>query len=132
MTVKAFSIACWILVLGSAAGWASAQSGAPASDPISGTWTGEFALDGGESVSVTFQLKYDGKGAVSGSFTGLPIPGEVKTGTFDSATGALKLELSKQGESVVRLILDGTVANGAASGRITGEGTGKFTLVKKE
>jgi hypothetical protein len=129
MTVKAFVIACCILALGAAWG----QSGAAAvADPISGTWTGEFVPDGGEAVPVTFQLQFDGKGSVSGTFTGLPTPGDVKTGTFDPTTGALKLELSKQGESIVRLVLEGTVANGTATGGITGEGTGKFKLVKKE
>ncbi len=131
MTSKAFLIACCMLVF--AAPWAPAQSGAAKPDPISGTWSGEFIPDGTpDPVSVTFQLKFDGKGSVSGTFSGLPNPGEVKTGTFDPKTGALKLELGKQGESGVLLVLEGTVASGVASGRFTGERTGEFRLAKKE
>jgi hypothetical protein len=39
------------------------------------------------------ELKFDGKGKVSGGFSGLPNPGEVKAGTVSPKTGALKLEL---------------------------------------
>ena len=103
------------------------------SDPISGTWTGEFVLqkDASNVVSITMELKFDGKRTVSGTFTGLPTPGYVKTGVFDPEKGTLKLELAKEGEDTVRLVLDGTIANGTATGRFTGEETGDFKLSKK-
>jgi hypothetical protein len=79
------------------------------------------------------QLKFDGKTAVSGTLTGLPSPGDVKTGTFDPKTGALKLQLGKQDDSTVLLVLEGTVVNGTAKGRVTGEdGVGEFKITKKE
>ncbi len=112
---------------------ALAQSRGSRADPISGTWTGALAATGGPApIAVTFQLKLDGKNAVSGSFTGLPSPGDVKKGTFDPKTGALKLELGKTDDSAVLLVLDGTVAKGTATGRFDGEMSGEFRLTKKE
>jgi len=101
-------------------------------DPITGTWSGEFKLDGSLAPNlITFQLKFDGKSAVSGKFTGLPKPGDVKTGTFDPKTGAVKLQLGIQGDSTVRLTLEGRVSNGVATGRLSGEASGEFRIEKK-
>jgi hypothetical protein len=103
-----------------------------AQDPISGTWSGTLTPNGSASgVRVTFQLKFDGKSAVTGTFSGLPNPGDVKTGTFDSKTGKLKLHLGKTGETSVLLVLEGIVANGAVSGQVSGEVSGEFKLEKK-
>jgi hypothetical protein len=103
------------------------------SDPISGTWTGEFVLerDASNAVQISMELKFDGKSAVSGTFTGLPVPGYVKSGTFDREKQILKLDLAKQGEDTVRLVLEGTVSEGTASGRFTGEETGAFKMKKR-
>ena len=79
---------------------------------------------------MTFDLKFDGTSKVTGTFTGLPRPGDVKAGTFDPKTGALKLELGPAGDSAVRLTLEGTLAKDKAAGRVSGEATGTFTLSK--
>jgi hypothetical protein len=100
-------------------------------NPVSGTWTGELVPDNGGRISITMELKFDGKSAVSGTFSGLPNPGDVKTGTFDPKTGALKLQLGKQGEDAVLLVFDGAVAKGTATGHFTGEVTGEFKIAKK-
>lgn len=111
----------------------SQDSKARTDDPLSGTWTGEFTLkrDASNVVQITMELKFDGRSEVSGSFTGLPTPGDVKTGTFDPKEGTLKLELGKQGQPEVLLVLEGTVANGTATGHFTGEETGDFKISKK-
>jgi hypothetical protein len=57
--------------------------------------------------------------------------GDVKKGTFDPKTGALKLQLGKEGNSAVLLILEGTVAKGVAAGRFSGEMSGEFKITKK-
>jgi hypothetical protein len=113
---------------------ALAQSRGAKPDPITGTWTGELNPSGApRPVAVTMELKFDGKGAVTGTFTGLPNPGDVKAGTFNPKTGALKLELGKKGDPEVRLVLEGTVVKGAATGRMSGEaGPGEFKIAKKE
>jgi hypothetical protein len=70
---------------------------------------------------------------VSGTFSGLPNPGEVKSGTFNQKTGALKLELGKTGDSAVLIVLDGAVVKGTASGQVSGaEGTGDFKIAKNK
>jgi hypothetical protein len=101
-----------------------------AADPISGTWTGEFKVQD-KSAKITMELKFDGKSLVSGTFTGLQQPGDVKSGTFDPKTGSLKLQLGIQGEPAVLIVLDGAVAKDTATGHVTGEETGEFKLTKK-
>lgn len=129
MIRRGFTIACCMLVF--AASTLLAQSREAKPDLISGTWTGELVMNGPLAVAVTFQLKFDGKGAVSGTFTGLPSPGDVKKGMFDPKTGALELQLGKKDDSAVLLILEGTVAKGVATGRFSGEMSGEFKIAKK-
>jgi hypothetical protein len=129
MTRRLFVAACCVLL---AATSLFAQSRGATRDPVSGTWTGQLVpQNASDPISITMQLKFDRKSAVSGTFTGFPSPGDVKAGTFDPKTGALKLELGRQGESAVLLILEGTIAKGTATGRFTGERTGEFKLTKK-
>jgi hypothetical protein len=138
MTRRGFLVlACGLLlacglVLNAAA--PHAQAGAAKSDPITGTWTGELSpKDGPPPASVTFELKFDGKSQVTGSFTGLQEPGEVKNGTFDSESGALKLDLGKLDGAAVLIVLEGKVVNDEASGTIkAGPNTGSFKLAKKK
>ena len=105
-----------------------------AQDAITGTWTGEFLPDSRKALSVTLQLKFDGKGAVTGTVSGLPNPADVKVGTFDPKNGALKLHLGAVGEPQVLLTLDGTVANDAATGRVTDSSgdEGKFKIARQK
>jgi hypothetical protein len=111
---------------------AQARAGkAKAPDAITGTWNGQLTA-GERDRSIVLVLKFDGKTKVTGTFTGMPKPGDVKAGTFDAKTGALKLDLGIEGDSAVRLTLEGTVAGDKASGRVTGEATGEFTLAKAD
>ena len=131
MTRRLFVVACCVLFSATSM---LAQSTTDKADPLSGTWTGEFVPPSATSgVAVTMELKFDGKKAVSGTLTGLPSPGDVKAGTFDPTTGALKLELGKTDNSAVLLVLEGTVVNGTAKGRVSGEdGVGEFKITKRE
>jgi len=110
-----------------------AQSRGGKPDPISGTWTGHLNVPmAPEPVSITMELKFDGKSKVSGTFTGLPRPGDLKAGTFDPKTGALKLDLGKTGGPEVLIVLEGSVVKGVATGKVTGEaGNGDFKIAKK-
>ena len=137
MRCRGFVLACCVLLLGTLE-WTPmlAQSrGAKdaKADPISGTWTGELAPQSeSRRIPVTMELKFDGKGAVSGTVSGLPNPADVKTGTYDPKTGALTLKLGKASESAVLLVLEGTVAKGTATGRVSGDGGGgDFKITKK-
>ena len=130
MTRRMFLVACCVILVAPAM---IAQSRDAKADPLTGTWTGEFVPPNASSgIPVTMALKFDGKKAVSGTFSGLPSPGDVKAGTFDPTTGALKLELGKLDDSAVLLVLEGTVEKGVASGHVTGrDGQGEFKLAKK-
>lgn len=103
---------------------------APATDPISGSWTGDMGLNDTTRYPITMKLKFDGKSAVSGTVTGPPLPGEITTGTFDPRTGALKLEVDvKDDGAVVRFIFEGTVVDGTASGFVSDNNqTGNFKI----
>jgi len=132
MTRRWFVMACCVLL--SATSMFAQEPGTKAkADPISGTWTGELVRDGASGpMPVTMELKFDGKSAVSGTVSGLPNPADVKAGTFDPKTGALKLQLGKKGESEVLLTLEGAVVKGTATGRVSGDGgTGTFKIAKK-
>ena len=130
MTRRGFVAACCVLV---SAMHGSAQSSSAKADPVSGTWKGELSVPMAPNpVAVTFELTFDGKSKVSGTFTGLPNPGDVKIGTFDPKTGALKLQLGKTDDSAVLIILEGTLEKGVATGKVTGEaGDGTFKIAKK-
>jgi DinB superfamily len=109
-----------------------AQSSGTKSDPLSGTWTGYLGPGATPQFAITMELTFDGKTAVSGSLLGLPSPGEIKIGTFDPKTGALKLEAAPKGDSAIRLVFEGTVVMGAATGRVSGDNqTGTFKITKK-
>jgi hypothetical protein len=120
------------MLVSATAMFAQSEGAKSKADPLSGTWTGELVPDNGGRISITMDLKFDGKTAVSGTFSGLPNPGDVKSGTFDPKTGALKLNLGKQGEDPVLLVFDGSVVKGSATGHFTGEVTGQFKITKKE
>jgi hypothetical protein len=130
MTRRRFVVACCCVLLAVTPMFAQSRGDKAKADPISGTWTGELAPPGG--VAVTMELKFDGKRAVSGTVAGFSNPGEVKTGTFDPKTGALKLQLGKTSESAVLLVLEGTVVKGTATGKVSGEVTGDFKIAKKK
>jgi len=103
-----------------------------AADPVTGTWTGSIQVQESQDLlAVTMKLKLDENGAVSGTVTGLPTPADVKSGTFESRTSALKLQLGKVGEKGVLLVLDGTIKDGRAQGKIVGDGNGTFLVTRQ-
>ena len=109
-----------------------AQSAGAKPDPISGTWTGELLAAGRAANHGRHHgAEVRRQGAVTGTVSGLPNPAEVKAGTFDPKTGALKLQLGKKGDGAVLLVLEGTVVKGTASGKVSGDGAGTFKITKK-
>jgi hypothetical protein len=131
MTRRWFVVACCALLSATSA---LAQGRSSKSDVLTGTWTGTLSrAEESKSIPITLELKFDGKSAVTGTISGLPNPGNVKSGTFDAKTGALKLQLGRSDDPAVLLVFDGTVAKGVASGSVTGDiGKGEFKVTKKE
>jgi hypothetical protein len=129
MIRKALTVLCGLLA---AATLLEAQARGAKTDSVTGTWIGDLTPEGGpEPRTITMQLTFDGKRAVTGTFTGFPTPGDVKNGTYDPKTSALKLELGKVGEPEVLLVIEGPVKEGAVSGKLGGQVTGTFKLTKQ-
>ena len=132
MTSRPIVMACCVL-LSATTMFAQTRNAKAKTDPISGTWTGTLALKGASrTIPITMELKFDGKSAVSGILSGMPNPADVKAGTFDPKTAALKLHVGKKGAEAVLLVLDGTVVKDTATGHFTGEESGEFTMTKKD
>jgi len=98
-------------------------------DPISGKW--------GQGQTALLDLAYDGKGAVSGTIflvrdgTSKPFP--IRTGTFDTATGALLLtgEVVVPDRGATPYRLEGTLAGGALAMSYTfGDDKGTTSLTR--
>lgn len=109
-----------------------AQTPKAAVDPISGTWKGDMAPKGeANRHPIVMELKFDGATSVSGTVSGGDTF-EIKAGTFDPKTGALKLEVSVTRDGAVSpFVFEGTVVQGTASGRVTGDNqTGDFKVTK--
>ena len=106
----------------------AAQS--PGADPISGTWTGSMGPNETDRHPITVELKFDGTN-ISGLITGPPYPGEIKSGTFDSSTGALKLDITVKDEDSTRVVFEGTLREGTVTGRVQMPNqSGTFTMTK--
>jgi uncharacterized damage-inducible protein DinB len=129
MKLRCLLLVCFVLL---SAISVAAQSSGASTDPIAGTWTGHMGPGATPQFAITLELTSDGKGGVSGTISGLPIPGEIKSGTFDPQTGALKLEAAPTDGSAIRLVLEGTLVLGTATGRVSGGNqTGTFKIIKK-
>jgi hypothetical protein len=101
---------------------------------FTGTWAGELTPTGSPtSRSVTLELVADRDGKVTGTMTGMPRPADVKAGTYDAKSGAVKLQLGIKGEPAVLMTLEGKVTGDTAAGKvITGDGDGDFKLTKQK
>lgn len=128
MRLRSFLIACCVLLLG---GSILAQSEGAAADPISGAWKGSMGPNETDRHPINVELKFDGKAAISGTITGPPHPGDIKTGTFDPKTGALRLEvIVRDGDGTV-VVFEGTVVQATATGRVTfNNQRGTFIITK--
>jgi DinB family protein len=128
MKLRNLLIACYLLV---SAVSLAAQSGEAAADPISGTWTGSMGPSETDRHPINVELKFDGKASISGTITGPPYPGDIKTGTFDPRTGALKLEVVVRNDDRTGVVFEGTVVQGTATGRVMfNNQAGTFIITK--
>ena len=111
-----------------AAGTSAAQSAG--ADPITGTWSGDAGLNLTDRTPIKFELKFDGNAVVTGTITGPNAP-EFKAGSFDTTTGALRLEveLKDGGSAGARFVFEGTAIAGVATGRVSdGTRIGSFRI----
>jgi hypothetical protein len=129
MKLKTLFFVCFVFW---AATSVAAQSTGASVNPITGTWTGHLGPGATPQNAITLELTFDGKSTVAGTLVGLAIPGEIKSGSFDPQTGALKLEVAPTDGSAIRLVLEGTVVLGTATGRASSDSQpGTFKITKK-
>ena len=123
--IQATRFAAFALLTSSAL--ASAQS---APDPITGTWYGRIGPTAQPNFTVTLELRLDGT-SVRGTVSTSDGSGEIRSGSYDPATGALHVGIARTGEEAVSLVLDGIAVQGMATGRVTrGQSTGTFVLTR--
>ena len=115
-----------------ASSFALAQSGG--SDPLSGTWTGDWGPSPGDRNQVTVELKWDGK-TLTGNVNPGPNAVQIAKSTFDPATGAVHMEAdakSPRGGAAIHYVIDGKVANGTMTGSWNHDKSkGDFKISKK-
>lgn len=108
---------------------------AQGSDPLSGTWTGDWGPSPSDRNDVTLVLKWDGK-ALTGNVTAgtnvsAPIP--LQKTSFDPKTGAIHMEAdaSSRGRTV-HYVIDGKVDKNTMTGSWNHDNRkGDFKITKK-
>lgn len=102
----------------------------PPLDPISGTWSGRIGPVAAPNFAVTLELRLDGT-SIRGTVSTSDGPGEIRSGTYEPATGTLHVGIARAGEESVLLVLDGIAVQGLATGRVTrGQSAGTFVLMR--
>jgi hypothetical protein len=105
---------------------------AQSTDSLSGTWKGDMGPSATTRIPLIVEMKLNDQRGVSGVVTGPPNPGEIRSGSFDPKTGALKFEvLVKSGGNGAVVRFDGAVVGGVATGRVEGNNVaGDFKITK--
>lgn len=129
MKRRTFGLAIMAMILTTSV--ASAQS--KSSDPLSGTWSGDWGPSATDRNAVTVDLKWDGK-ALSGTVN----PGEnavaLKSCTFDAKTGMVHMEADAKNRrgADVHFVIDGKVEGMTMSGSWNHDARkGDFKITKK-
>jgi hypothetical protein len=105
------------------------------SDPLSGTWSGDWGPSAADRNDVTLQLKWDGK-ALTGNVTGgtnvtSPIP--LSKTSFDPKTGAVHMEAdASTRRGAVHYVIDGKLDKNTMTGSWNHDNRkGDFKITKK-
>jgi hypothetical protein len=128
MRVKTVYLVC--LALGLAlVGSAVAQK----SDPLSGTWTGDWGPSPSDRNQVTVELKWDGK-KLTGTVNPGPNAVELQKTSFNPKSGAVHFEADAKGRdgSPIHYIINGRVDKDTMTGTWSHDNRkGDFKITKK-
>jgi hypothetical protein len=103
-------------------------------DPVSGTWAGDWGPSERDRNQVTVELKFDGKSAVTGTVNPGPNAVPLQKGSFDPATGILKLQAEAKDRrgGTLQYVIEGKVTGTSASGSWNhANRKGDFKITKK-
>jgi hypothetical protein len=108
---------------------APVPSQAAAADPITGAWNGEMWNSRLRHV-VNLEVKLDGR-VVTGVLEGPSLtPGDLREGTFDATTGAIRFDVHVRGGTLV-VRFEGRLTDGEITGRVAGgDESGEFKLMR--
>ena len=134
MSKNSIRLLCLLVCLAVAIPVLALQRG---SDPLSGTWTGDWGPNAADRNTVTVDLKWDGK-ALSGvvhSINYQRADVNLQKATFDAGAGAVHMEAdvaNPRGGGAIHYIIDGKLANGSISGSWNHlPSKGDFKITKK-
>ena len=129
MRVNTFGLICMLACLTIGASVASPQT---ATDPLSGTWTGDWGPSAADRNPVTVELKWDGK-ALTGSVNPGANAVELQKCTFDAETGAVHMEADATGRrGEVHYMIDGKVEMDTMTGTWNHDNRkGDFKITRK-
>ena len=129
MRLRVFSLACLMM----AGLTASVGAQATASDPLTGTWAGDWGPSSSDRNPVTVELQWDGA-ALSGNVNPGPTAIALQKATFNAKTGAVHMEAEAKnykGEAV-HYVIDGKVDGKTMKGKWNHSGAkGDFKITKK-
>ncbi len=104
-----------------------------ASDPISGTWSGDWGPSRFDRNPVTVNLKWDGK-TLTGNVNPGPNVVAIKNGTFDVKTNALHMEADARGRGnqTLHYVIDGKLDKDTFTGSWNHDNRkGDFKITKR-
>ena len=103
------------------------------SDPISGTWSGDWGPTRFDRNPVTVNLKWDGK-ILTGNVNPGPNAVAIKNGTFDAKTSTLHMEADARGRGnqTIHYVVDGKLNKDTLSGSWNHDNRkGDFKITKR-
>ena len=126
MRLRTFHVVCFVVSL-VFSGFAMAQT-----DPLSGTWVGDWGPSPADRNDVTVALKWDGK-ALTGSVNPDSNPVALQKTSFDAKTGAVHMEADARGpRGTIHYVIDGKVDKSTMSGSWSHDNRkGDFKITKK-
>jgi hypothetical protein len=89
---------------------------APAGDPITGIWSGDFGTNANDRSELTVEMKLTGK-TISGQFSAEGRLFPIKKGTYNAKTGAVHMEtdVTNRGKTV-HYVIQGKLDKDTLSG----------------
>ena len=103
------------------------------SDPLTGTWAGDWGPSPSDRNQVTVDLKWDGK-TLTGTVNPGPNAVPLERSTFDAKTRAVHFEADAKGHSgsVVHYVIDGKIEGSMMTGKWSHDTVkGDFKINKK-